>query len=357
MKKDLNEEQPQETMKVLLASLPGILGGIAAVIIAAAVFLVAVVLIWSRPNILFPPTPVPPGLVVVSTHTPAPTAEHITPTDTPTPPTSGDTTPTYTPTPFVSGSITPTDTPTPFTTPGAPSTEPSGPQTGPIRILWLDRCDPRTDPNFCHISKDGKEFEQFYGVILEMNATLTYKLPSSVADLSSYDVVVADFCGPAANDAVIQILKDYVQAGGSVVVMGDEFCQGAGPVNGNWASSGQAASLLTKSWGITFTTDDDTLVQYARPSDPHPILKGVQELFAFRHAYLDIHSPAKVLVAMGGRPFIGLYDQTGTVVAIPDVGFHWGASFKPETVESDNFVFWRNLLVWLAGQSRNKRKG
>ncbi len=266
----------------------------------------------------------------------------------------------FVPYPSPTGPVGPTYTP--YVTPAPWTPLPWRPTIIPgIKILWLDDCDPRTDPEFCHLSMYSKPIyppilDQFYGVIAALNANLSYKLPSSEDELDDYDVVIADFCGPAASSSMIHMLKSYINSGGSVIVMGDEFCQGVGPIDGKWVSSGQAASLLTKTWGISFTIDDDVAVQYAQPSETHSALKYVNELFAYRHAYLDVQSPSRVLMKMGDRPFIGLYDQTGTVIAIPDVGFHWGSTFKPETVASDNFVFWRNILAWLAQQSRCKCK-
>ncbi len=340
---------PEETHaeKTSGSLLPTILAWIAAsfsiagaiVIVAGICGFLAFISILSRPRV------VSSAAATLAAY-PAPTGGY------PAPPTETAISPFPSPT----GSVLPTQTPSSTTAP------PERPTIVPgIKILWLDKCDPRTDPAFCHSSTYSKplyppELDQFYGVITALNANLYYKLPSSEDKLDDYDVVIADFCGPAANDLVIRALKAYINSGGSVIVMGNEFCQGVGPIDGKWVSSGQAASVLTKTWGISFTTDDDTTVQYAQLSETHPALMGVSELFAYRHAYLDVQSPSRVFIKMGDRPFIGLYDHTGTMIAIPDVGFHWGSSFRPETVQSDNFVFWRNLLAWLAEQSRLKRK-
>ncbi len=51
---------------------------------------------------------------------------------------------------------------------------------------------------------------------------------------------------------------------------------------------------------------------------------------------------------------MALYDQAGTLVAISTIGFEW--SYDPKDGASDNFVFWRNLISWLAEQSISKLK-
>ena len=88
----------------------------------------------------------------------------------------------------------------------------------------------------------------------------------------------------------------------------------------------------------------------------HPLTNGVSHLFSFRHTYLRIQPPAQTIVTISQRPFIAVLDAKGTLVAIPDTTFHsdpqlFGRKVKP----NDNAVLWRNLLRWLAAQSKHKR--
>jgi hypothetical protein len=57
---------------------------------------------------------------------------------------------------------------------------------------------------------------------------------------------------------------------------------------------------------------------------------------------------------MNMKGFIGVYDQEGTLVAIPHVGFQWGNTVG-QVASSDNFKLWREMLQWLADQSFMKR--
>lgn len=226
----------------------------------------------------------------------------------------------------------------------------------PTNILWIDDCDPRSDPDFCHDSKDLKIFDQFYGTITGLGGTLSYSIPTSEDSFAAYDVVVANFCSAAIHEHEIALLVNYVTSGGSVIALGDNFCTGVGPVNGEWLNSAQAASIFTRNWGVSITSDDDLSLIWANPVLMHPLTQNMKSIYAFRHAYLVVQSPSKILFRMGDKPFISIYEQTGTVITIPNTGFHWGSDFRSEIADSDNFAFWRNMLNWLATQTRNKLK-
>jgi hypothetical protein len=137
------------------------------------------------------------------------------------------------------------------------------------------------------------------------------------------------------------------------MVLADNFCIVGGDDQGN-VSAARAANILVSSLGMTFTVDDVTDVQFSNQIIPHPTTVSVTTIYSFRHAYVEIGLPATAIVQMNARPYIGTYNGAGTVIAIPNVGFHWGNSFQ-QVAASDNFVFWRNSLKWLAQQSRMKQ--
>jgi WD40 repeat protein len=238
----------------------------------------------------------------------------------------------------------PTDTPAFIPTPTASFSE----IPGSINILWMDNCDPRKDASNCQ-EGPSEIFKEFYDTLAKLNANIEYRLPQSLPDLKKYDVVIANFCRAYSDDNANNILKEYVSAGGSVIVMADEFCR-----YGSSMSTGQYANQFTQGYGITFTKDDDIKTPRSGLIANHPLTMNVERIFALRHAYLTISAPSSTLVSINGKPFIGLYDQTGTVIAIPDVGFHWGTAFRQEISQSDNFIFWQNMVTWLAQQSREK---
>ena len=214
------------------------------------------------------------------------------------------------------------------------------------RLLWADPCDPRTDPQACHLG-DVAILAPFYGVITSLGAQLRYAVPPGLQELATYDVVIANFCS-ALDSAAVRLLQAYISGGGSVVAMGDNFCVGT-----PFRTSAQGATALTQPGGIRFTTEDDGTLQCFDPLLAHPLTRGVRQLYSPRHAYLTVSGTAQALFGKEGQTFIAVYAGRGTVVAIPDIGFHWQRR-GPRPV-NDNVIFWQTMLRWLVTQSRGKR--
>ncbi len=222
-----------------------------------------------------------------------------------------------------------------------------------MRILYASSCDPRTDPHFCSISNSLTILNEFYTTIREVGATIQYTMPQSLDQLRQYDVVIANYCSSLYVSNTTPLLSEYVAQGGSVIVLGDNFCIVGGDSQGN-VSAARAANALTASRGITFTMDDVINVQFSDQVLAHPATLNVNTIYSYRHAYLQVSSTVSPVVTMDARPFIGIYDGAGTLIAIPNVGFEWGNSFT-QVAASDNFVFWRNALLWLSLKSFMKQ--
>jgi hypothetical protein len=223
-----------------------------------------------------------------------------------------------------------------------------------MRILWIGRCDPRESLLVCDDAREREYLQPLFAIVRRLQATITFTAPTTLDAIQPYDVVITNFCSVGLQPATIRILDPYLAAGGSVVVMGDNFCQ-SGVANVP-AMSSQLASVVTQKYGIDFSDDDDMTNRVASAISDHPLTNGVRQLFSFRHAYLQVQRPAQTIVTIEGHPFIAVLDAAGTLVAIPDTTFHWDpALFGRETKPNDNAVFWPNLLRWLAGQSQHKR--
>lgn len=238
-------------------------------------------------------------------------------------------------------------------TKNASKPKPSSANSSQPKILWANDCDPRTSANYCQISNSLAILNEFYDAVNSVNGTITYHVPSSKQELAPYTVVILDFCFGAANDNSIDVIKQYIQKGGSAFIMGGNFCV---PDPANNHSTAWYATQLTKDFGVTFTFDDDNKTQWADSIDVHHTTLDVNRLYFFRHAYLSVASPSKSIIRINGRPIAAIYDGTGTFVALSDEGFEWGGgSHSEEIASSDNFVFWRNSLQWLISQSDTKR--
>ena len=62
----------------------------------------------------------------------------------------------------------------------------------PLRVLWADQCDPRTDPHICYLSDSLTILDEFYATLNEVGATIQYAQPQSLDQLRQYDVVIAN---------------------------------------------------------------------------------------------------------------------------------------------------------------------
>ena len=167
-------------------------------------------------------------------------------------------------------------------------------------------------------------------------------MPSSEAELNNYDVVIADFCSSLGTQGAGYI-RDYVHAGGSTIILGD-MC---GTAEGD---ARDIATFLTKEWGITFGTQDNTSVQEFYSISPHPITGGVKKI-AGCCSFLQVSQPSQTLVSQGKYDFLAFYDGQGTVVAISGALFYtnWRG------LDNDNFVLWQNTIGWLIQKAHEKR--
>ena len=222
------------------------------------------------------------------------------------------------------------------------------PDAGP-RILQFDDCYPTSDPGPCHTRGVPEDFEAFFAAIASLGGEISFEVPESGETLGAYDIVIVNFCFTAATNGVIAALGDYVQGGGSLVVMGDNFCHQSS------ITSATAANRLTLRYGIEFTSErfgfDTGGDTWSSRIFEHPMTASVGRVYAATHATLVVTGASQVLVEIGSKPFVALYDGPGTVLAIPSVIFETNAF---DAALSDNFVLWRNALSWMTEEARRK---
>ena len=222
----------------------------------------------------------------------------------------------------------------------------------PLRVLWTEFCDPRTDPDVCGYS-DTAILKEFYATLNSIPATIDYTMPQSLEQLRHYDIVIANYCSGLYMSNGTALLSEYLSQGGSIMVLADNSCI-VGVDSQGYVSSARAANALTSSRGISFAMYDVSDIRSSNQILAHPVTANVNTIYSYQHAYLQVNLPATPVVMMDSKPLIGVYDGAGTLVAIPNIGFHWGNSFQ-QVGESDNFVFWRNALLWLAMKSHLKQ--
>lgn len=228
--------------------------------------------------------------------------------------------------------------------------KPSSTNLSESKILWTDNCDPRKDSERCQISAREAVTANFYEVIKSVNGKITYKIPASKEELESYKVVIVDFCSDDTNENFINIIKEYIQSGGSAFILGGNTCQ-TGGYNTSWW-----ASRLTKDFGVTFTSDDDYKTAWADEVGGHPTTLKIKRMYFSQHAYLNVSSPSEAILTVSERPIAAIYDGTGAFVALSDdVGFGWAPNSWENLGPTDNFRFWQNALTWLIRHSKTKR--
>jgi uncharacterized membrane protein len=220
-----------------------------------------------------------------------------------------------------------------------------------FEILWTDNCDPRTDSERCSISPRETVTAGFYDVIKSVNAKITYKFPDSLEELASYKVVVVRFCSDDNNEEkLVDLIKQYLQSGGSVFILGGNSCQPAGHPTSWWASQ------ITKDFGVTFGSKDDYKDAWADAVGSHPITIKLNKMYFSPHTNLNVFSPAESVLSVNEQPIAAVYTGAGSFVALADdVGFGWQPNRWENLGATDNFTFWRNSLRWLISRSKTKK--
>lgn len=156
------------------------------------------------------------------------------------------------------------------------------PGEGPLAILWIADCDPRTDPQGCLAGNVQPFFDMVAGV-----GTIEFR-PLEVVDPSAYDLIVADFCEAVDGDAIATLLAE----GHGVMALGDPFCVQAG-------STGAARANATLAhFGTRFVDDELYNHAFTVPADAQAgLLAGVPSLDAWGLALHETIDPVVVLVA------------------------------------------------------------
>jgi len=164
--------------------------------------------------------------------------------------------------------------------------------SGHIRVLYTNKSNLYTDP-----SPQNQAWYQPFLAMMAQVGTVEFRRASQ-APLTSFDVVIADFCS-VPDDAERAILAAHVMAGGRALVLGDNFCWSSA-INRTSAAS---ANLLLRDFGIAFTTEEtpsrEPLV--IASGDQRDLLAGVSLLNVFRVTPQSVSGPWTPIVTDGGK--------------------------------------------------------
>ena len=162
---------------------------------------------------------------------------------------------------------------------------------GSLRILYTTRRPQAeiTDP----------QNRAWYGPFLNVMAplgALEFALPSRV-EISSYNVVVYDPCELLERERERDIVQQYLNRGGSVLVLGDNSCHVSG------TPTGQIANQLLSGLGISFTSEDPKTRDPLRipVNQQTGVLEGVTQVSVFRVAPQVVSGNAAALLKDGGN--------------------------------------------------------
>ena len=234
-------------------------------------------------------------------------------------------------------------------TPILPIPYPSATYNTPLsnQVLWLDDCNPEQSANPCDL-QNAETFQPLRELVESVGGDLIFGTPSDLYGLMSYSVVIANFCGNAGN--YLPYLRGYIANGGSVVVMGDEFCRAVPP---SGMTSGQTANLLTRDWGIDFSRYEVDVSTSGLQLLPNPVTNQNGHLTIYRFTPLQLTGSATqpLVVSENGDVFMALYDGEGTFVTIPDSQFH-----RQNDVVDDRYQLWGGLFAYLMDSARAKNQ-
>lgn len=223
----------------------------------------------------------------------------------------------------------------------------------PIRIMWTAGCDPRVSPNQCNLGSI-TSLTAFYEMVDALGATVDYVVPMNEATLSGYDVIIIDTCSSvSAAEPVLSLLRDYIAAGGSALVLGSNDCIPLG------REAAALANEITSDRGIRYTRDD--IRWYGQTVFATPVPIGHPVLESVRH--VNFHSHAALMLDESAQPLLALKDYTVAAVADdPEAGSLIAVATTIEfpldrgltSQGDDKFIFWDNALRWLVENSREK---
>jgi hypothetical protein len=178
-------------------------------------------------------------------------------------------------------------------------------QTG-VRILYAtdSSCDPRTDPDYCHLVVDPALLQPFFKMVTSIGS-IEFKAYSSV-DPYAYDVVILDCCRTNLVPIKTAVTNYINTAHGGMWVVGSNACYRSG------TPSSQLANTIVQQFGVTFSTDDpQTRGCNEIPADRRTgILQDVNSIDFFRVAPQTVTSPSRSLLEKSsGGSVISVYER------------------------------------------------
>jgi len=185
-------------------------------------------------------------------------------------------------------------------------------------------------------------YSNLVSVLQGLGYTVTTTTNISGETLSQYDVVVicvASAWDEAYTTGEVSQIQSYVQNGGGLLIMGDNFsCP-----NDNINPVSQTFGITC---GVSTLSPDDL---YFTDLASHPIFAGVSELYYRAGGELVVTSPGEeVAWTGGGEVTVAVAEQgSGRIVVTGDVGFCDNTYIG----NSDNQKFAENIFSWLSTAS------
>ncbi len=196
---------------------------------------------------------------------------------------------------------------------------------------------------------------------------LSRGLPASRDDLDEFDVVVLGDVGREEFSGLqLEYLKDYVDAGGAVLVLGGYHAFGAG----GYAESALADVLPVSMGGTEDGHVEESFVPVLTGAGAaHPVFAGCARFFQGSNEAMALAGANRVLGAKPGaqvlalHPFVRGRDGPMPVVAVQAYGLGramamtadttWKWKFQVESLGEDSpyYRFWRQSIRWLAGRT------
>jgi uncharacterized membrane protein len=190
------------------------------------------------------------------------------------------------------------------------------------------------------------------------------RFPDTLADLRAYDVVLLSDIGsntllvPPATFSRFErrpnrlaVLRDWVQAGGGLCMVGGYLSFQGIEAKANYRSTPLAACLP-----VELEIGDDRVEQPERPlarvlDDTHPVTAGLSGEWPALLGYqrLTAKPAASTLVELNGDPLlvVGVHGGGRALAYASDIGPHWA---PPAFLAWDGYAtLWDQAVRWLAG--------
>jgi uncharacterized membrane protein len=206
--------------------------------------------------------------------------------------------------------------------------------------------------------------DRFYIQGVDPGIDLSRGLPVRNEDFKKFDVIIlGDIARDEFTHGQIQGLKEFVEDGGGLLVMGGYNAYG----DGGWGASALADVLPVTIGAVTGQADGKFAPRLTRAGKDHPVFEGCAEFFGEGQQQVTLDGANKVAGAKFGSVVLLVHptekagDEPLPIVAVhrygggnvlaftADTTWKWKFQIESKGLDSPFYRFWRQAIRWLVG--------